>query len=87
MVLVNKDTNEMVPAPPLLAQYLDARSEKNLLESLTGPSFAERAKSGGREIRNIFSDAVQAVGHRVASAPRRSAYPRIIDEAFNEYPL
>lgn len=87
MVLVHKDTNELVPAPPLLAQYLDARSERNLLERLTNPSFAERAKAGGREIKQIFSEAVQAVGIKVASAPRRSAYPRIIDEALNEFPM
>jgi len=77
----------MVPAPPLLAQYLDARSERNLLETLTGPSFAERAKAGGREIKNIFSEAVQAVAAGFASAPRQTAYPRIIDEAFNEFPM
>jgi acyl-CoA thioesterase FadM len=87
MVLVNKDTNEMVSAPPLLAQYLDARSERNLLEKLTGPPFAERAKAGGREIKHIFSETVQAVGTKVASAPRQSAYPRIIDEALNEFPM
>lgn len=87
MVLVHKDTNEMVPAPPLLAQYLDTRSERNLLEKLTAPSFADRAKTGGREIKQIFSAAVQVVGTKVARAPPRSAYPRIIDEALNEFPL
>jgi acyl-CoA thioesterase FadM len=87
MVLVHKDTNEMVQAPPLLAQYLDARSERNLLERLTNPSFAERAKSGGREIKQIFSESVQAVGAKVAGASRQSAYPRIIDEALHEFPM
>jgi acyl-CoA thioesterase FadM len=87
MVLVHKDTNEMVPAPQLLAQYLDRSDERNLLENLTAPTFAERAKAGGREIKHIFPPEVQAIGVRVASAPRPSAYPRIIDERLNEYPL
>lgn len=87
MVLVHKDTNEMVPAPQLLAQYLDRTDERNLLENLTAPTFAERAKAGGREIRQIFPPAVQAIGTKVAGAPRQSSYPRIIDEALNEFPL
>src|SRR5260370_8968961 len=87
MVLVQKDTHELVLAPPLLTQYLDAENERNLLERLTNPSFAERAKAGGREIRHIFCEAVQAIGIRVAGAPRQSAYPRIIDEALNEFPI
>jgi acyl-CoA thioesterase FadM len=87
MILLHKDTNELVPAPPLLTQYLDARNERNLLEKLTNPSFAERAKAGGREIKQIFSEAVQSVGVKVAGASRQSAYPRIIDEALNEFAL
>jgi acyl-CoA thioesterase FadM len=87
MVLMHKDTHELVPAPPLLTQYLDAESDRNLLERLTAPSFAERAKAGGREIKQIFSESVRCVGMRIAAAPRQSAYPRIIDEALNEYAL
>jgi acyl-CoA thioesterase FadM len=85
VVLVHKDTGELVPAPPLLTQHLDAGSERNLLERLTNPSFAERARTGGREIKQIFSEPVRAVGMKIASAPRQSAYPRIIDEALNEF--
>jgi acyl-CoA thioesterase FadM len=85
MVLVHKDSGELVPAPPLLTQHLDEGSERNLLERLTNPSFADRAKAGGREIKQIFSDPVRAVGIKIARASRQSAYPRIIDEAFNEF--
>ena len=87
MVLVHKDTGELVVAPPLLAQHLDARSERNLLERLTNPSFAERAKAGGREIKHIFSDPVRSIGIKIAGEARHSAYPRIIDEALNEFAL
>lgn len=87
MVLMHKDTNELVPAPPLLSQYLDASNERNLLERLTSPSFADRAKAGGREIKQIFSEAVQAVGIKVAGAPPGSSHPRIIDEALNEFAM
>jgi acyl-CoA thioesterase FadM len=87
MVLVHKDTNQLVLAPPLLTQYLDAESKRNLLERLTNPSFAERAKAGGVEIRHIFPEAVQAIGIKIAGAPRQSAYPRIIDDALREFPI
>jgi acyl-CoA thioesterase FadM len=85
MVLMHKETGELVPAPPLVTQHFDAGSECNLVERLTNPSFAERAKAGGREIKQIFSEPVRAVGMKIAGAPRQSAYPRIIDEAFNEF--
>jgi acyl-CoA thioesterase FadM len=87
VVLVHKDSHELVPAPPILTHHLDAHNERNLLEKLTDPSFAERATAGGREIKHIFSEAVKAVGIMVAGAPRRSAYPRIIDDALNEFAL
>jgi acyl-CoA thioesterase FadM len=87
MVLLHKLTNELVPAPPLLTQYLDTENEHNLLERLTNPPFSERAKAGGREIRHIFPEGVQAIGVRIAGAARQSAYPRIIDEALRELPI
>src|SRR5258708_25947211 len=39
MILMDKATHEMVPAPPVLSQYVNAQSECNLLEELTSPSF------------------------------------------------
>ena len=50
MIVIHKDTHEMVPAPPLLSQYVNPQSEWSLLEGLTNPSFAERAKAGSREV-------------------------------------
>ena len=87
MVVMHKDTHELVPAPSLLTQYLDAQSERNLLEKLSNPSFADRARAGSRELKHIFSDQVRCIGMKIAGAPRQSAYPRIIDEALNEYGL
>lgn len=87
MVLMHKDTNDLVPAPSLLSQYLDAQNERNLLERLTSPSFADRAKAGGPAIKHIFPEAIRAIGAKIAGTPRRSAYPRIIDEEQNEFAM
>jgi acyl-CoA thioesterase FadM len=87
MVLVHKDTHELVTAPPLLTQYLDVSTEKNLVERLTGPSFAERVKAGGAEVKRIFPDEVRQIGVRIACADRHDAYPRLIDESLKEYLL
>ena len=38
MVLVHKDTHQLVPAPALLTQYLDTTNGKNIIEPLTNPS-------------------------------------------------
>jgi acyl-CoA thioesterase FadM len=87
MILLHKDTHEMVPAPPLLTQFLNAQSEVNILEGLKNPSFAERAMAGSRELKNLFPESIRRLGARIANAPRREAYAKIIDEAHNEYSL
>lgn len=87
MIIIHKETHEMAPAPPLLSQYLDTRSERSLLEELKNPSFAERAKAGSKEIKHIFPEAVRRLGESIANSPRQMAYPKIVDEALNEYSL
>jgi hypothetical protein len=87
MIVIHKDTHEMVPAPPLLSQYLIARSESSLLEGLKNPSFADRARAGSREIKHIFPEAICRLGAMIANSPRKTAYPKIIDEKLNEYSL
>jgi acyl-CoA thioesterase FadM len=87
MILIHKDSGELVPAPTLLTQYLDADSEFNLLEQLIEPTFADRLKTGSRAVKSIFPDSVRRLGKCVASAPRKMAYPKIIDEAMNESPF
>ncbi|HEU4386697.1 MAG TPA: hypothetical protein VFV34_02790 [Blastocatellia bacterium] len=87
MILIHKDTHEMVPAPPLLTQYLNVEAERNLLERLKNPSFAERAMVGSREIKRMFPEATLLLGKTVANAVRERAYPKIIDETLNEYPF
>jgi acyl-CoA thioesterase FadM len=84
MVLIHKDTGELLPAPQLLTQYLDAGSEFNLLEKLTEPSFADRLKAGSRAVKAIFPDSIRNLGKFVAGASRESAHPKLIDEALNE---
>jgi acyl-CoA thioesterase FadM len=85
MVLMDRETQELVGAPPMLAQYLDAERDDSLLERLSGPSFGARAQQGGRWLRDIFSDRVQAVGEHVANAQGARAVPRILDESLREY--
>jgi len=87
MIVVHRDTHELVPAPPLLTQYLDAQSECSLLEELTNPSFAERAKAGSREVRHIFPESIRRLGLSIANSPPEMAYPKIVDEVLNEYSL
>lgn len=85
MILMHKDTHELVPAPPFLAQFLNAEAERNLLEPLTQPNFAELARSGSGGVRHIFPESIRRMGKTIANAPRQSAYPKIIDENFREY--
>src|SRR6266478_6654774 len=65
MIVINKDTHEMVPAPPLLSQYVSAQSECSLLEGLSNPSFAERARTGSREIKHIFPESIRRLGESI----------------------
>ena len=87
MILMHKDTHEMVPAPPLLTHFLSAKSEFNLLERLKNPSFAEHALTGSRGMKQIFPEPVRRLGARIANSPRTAAYPKIIDEAEHEHSL
>ena len=85
MILLHKDTHEMVPAPPLLTHFLSATRDNSLLEELKDPSFAERTMAGSREIKNIFPDAIRRLGAKIATEPRESTYPRIIDKSLKEF--
>jgi Predicted thioesterase len=87
MILLHKDTHEMVPAPPLLTQYLTAEGERNLLEKLRNPSFADRTRAGSREVKLIFPEPICRLGASIANAPRKIAYPKIVNEALNEHSL
>ena len=85
MILMDRATRALVGAPPMLAQYLDAARENSLLERLTDPPFSERARSGGRWLKDIFPPEVRSLGAHVAGAGRGQAAPRIIDESFREF--
>ena len=87
MILLHKDTHEMVPAPPLLTHFLGMENHVSLLEDLVNPSFAERTRAGGRELKNIFPDWVRRLGAEIANAPQKAAYPRLVDEAGHEFDL
>ena len=87
MICMHKDTYELVPAPPVLAQYADARTEYSLLETLINPSFAERARNGSRGVKEIFTEKMCALGKSVANSPLERAYPKIIDENGKEFAI
>ncbi|MFZ0306245.1 MAG: hypothetical protein WAL75_26405 [Terracidiphilus sp.] len=85
LIMMNKDTHELVPAPPFLAGFLDVSAERNLIEPLTNPGFAEAAHTGGAGVKRIFTERIRRLGKSVASAHRKSAYPKIVDEDLREY--
>lgn len=85
MILIHRDTHELVLAPPLLSQYLVAGSDRSLLESLTNPSLAERTRIGGKGIKEIFPPSICELGKNIANASRQKSYPRIVDEQLREY--
>lgn len=85
LIMMNKDTLQLVPAPPFLAGFLDAGAERNLIEPLTNPRFCETAQAGGAGVKRIFTESIRRLGKAVASAPWKSAYPKIIDENFREF--
>lgn len=87
LIMMDKNTHELVPAPPFLTGFLDVGAERNLIEPLANPSFAESARTGGTAVKRIFSDSIRRLGKSVASAPRKAAYPKIVDENLREYEL
>src|SRR5580658_2729906 len=87
LIMMHKDTHELVPAPPFLTGYLDVGAERNLIKPLTNPSFAESAHAGGTSVKRIFPESIRRLGKALATAPRKSAYPKIVDEDLREYEL
>jgi acyl-CoA thioesterase FadM len=85
LIMMHKDTHELVPAPPFLAGFLDVGAERNLIEPLTNPSFAATAQTGGAGVKRVFTESIRQLGKAVASSPRKSAYPKIVDENLREY--
>jgi acyl-CoA thioesterase FadM len=85
MIMMHKGTHELVPAPPFLTKFLDVGAERNLIEPLTNPTFAASAHTGGMGVKRIFSESIRELGKTVANAPRRTAYPKILDESLREY--
>jgi acyl-CoA thioesterase FadM len=85
MIMMHKDTQQLVPAPPFLTSFLDVGAERNLIEPLANPSFAKAAQTGSAGVKQIFSESIRRLGKAVASAPRKSAYPKILGEDLREY--
>lgn len=87
MICMHKDTFELLPAPRLVSQFVGGRIECSLVEKLVNPSFAERARSSSRGVKEIFTEEICALGKSIANAPLNLAYPKIVDEDGREYAL
>jgi len=85
MIVIHKETHEMVAAPPLVTPFLNSKSDLSLLEGLNNPSFAERTMLGSREVKHIFPESIRRLGQSIANSPRQTAYPKIVDETLNEF--
>ena len=62
-------------------------ADRNLIEPLTQPSFADLARSGSSGVRHMFPESIRRLGKSIANAPIESAYPKIVDENLREYAL
>lgn len=87
VIVMDRRTQQLVPAPPLMTRYLDPAQPFSLLETSATPSFIESVHAGGAAPRRIFPEAVAALGQAVATAPRTAAFPKIIDTSRTEYPF
>lgn len=87
LVLIHKDTQELMPAPRMLTQYLDPANPYSLVEKLVDPSFAGRLHNGSGSIKQIMSPGICSLGAKVAQANLGNAHPRIIDEAGREFEI
>ena len=86
LLVLDRKTHQLVPAPPILQQFTDPSNPYSLIEPLAEPSFAERLRAdAGRAAKAIFTEAVCTLARQVASAPPPEAYPRILDDALYEY--
>ncbi|MDB4890170.1 MAG: hypothetical protein JWL61_2025 [Gemmatimonadetes bacterium] len=75
IVFVDKTNYEVSPFPPGLGDFISEHSE--LIERLTGPSYAERCHAGGKYLKEMFSDAICELGKQVAT---ERAQPRILSD-------
>ena len=87
LIMLDKDTHHLVPAPTLLTQYLDPARGYSLVETVANPSFVEQVHAGSKAVKDLFPAEVCALGRHIASAPAPEAYPKIMDTSFMEYPF
>jgi acyl-CoA thioesterase FadM len=85
MSCVHRGTHEVVPVPQLVVNYAGAQGKSSITEKLTNPSFAEIIGMGTERIKQIFPDTITSLGKYIANLPAKMAYPKIIDESYNEY--
>ena len=87
LVLVHKDTQDLLPAPPMLAQYLDPSNPYSLIEKLVDPSFERRVHGGSSGVKQVMSPEICELGAKVANADLSHGHPRIIDGDGREYAI
>ncbi len=87
MVLIHKDTMELLPAPQFILKYLDINNKRCVLEELTAPSFAKRVLEGAKHMKHIFSPEILEIGKKIANGDTATSFPKIIDFMHNEYSI
>jgi len=75
IVFVDKTSNEVAPFPGGFGDFISSHAE--ITEQLTGPSFAQRCHRGIKDVKEMFTDAICALGRQVAT---ERAQPRIVGD-------
>ena len=85
IVMIHKDTRELVQAPELMLQYLNAESATNLLEPLQNPGFVDRLKMSVPLLKDLFTNDIIRIGIHVANSVADQHHPKIINTALESW--
>ena len=85
MVLVHKDSGNLVPGPQVMTQFLDRSKPWCILEEPSATSFKDKVLKGAKA--EIFSPDIINLAKFVANSPNETSHPRILDVNLREYSL
>jgi len=85
MVLVDKNTGNLVPGPQIMTQFLDRSKPYCILEEQSATTFKEKVLKGSQ--KEIFLPEIINIAKLVANSPKENAHPRILDANMREYSL
>ena len=87
MVLVDKNTGNLVPGPQVMTQFLDRSKPYCILEDDSQMSFKEKVLKGGSALKEIFTPEIINIAKYVANSPKEESHPKILDYNLTEYSL